>query len=314
MAMNIDHWKALFAALAGAMLLGAVFWIARPALPGLLNLKPVFIAFLVPSYVFLMILRGLLLRALAPSSDRRDIAPWFRLAARHQLLFSLMPTAAGDIGFPYLANRIADLPTAHGMRLIAQNRLRDLTILTLFSIAGLVSAGFDPILGMAALLVGGLMLWFIDDVAILFLHVASKIMPNGRVSRFLRNSLPHDETGFAERLQRTLLSVAAWATAAFALSLAFRAAAYPLTAGETLLMLVALNAVGAVAFSIAGLGFSEAGMAGALIAIGVAPAEAAAVALVTRPLLLITLVSGCLVLDLLASLGPQRQRRDASRH
>lgn len=311
--MNIDRRKVFFAGLASAILIGTVFWVARPALPGLTNLKPAFIALLVPSYVLLMVLRGLLLRSLAPTSIRGNFAIWFRLAARHQLLFSLTPTAAGDIGFPYLANRIADLPAPHGVRLIAQYRLRDFTVLSLIGIAGFVSVGFDPILGTGALLAGGLLLWFIDDATILFLNIASKIIPENRFSRFLRNSRPNCRSGFAERVQRTFLSVAAWTTAAFALSLAFRAASFPLTASETLLMLVALNAMGAIAFSVAGLGFSEAGMAGALIAAGVEPAEAAAIALVARPLMLVSLVIGCLALDLLANLRPKRQHRDASR-
>ena len=75
-----------------------------------------------------------------------------------------------------------------------------------------------------------------------------------------------------------------------------------LTPAGVLMVIVALNVAGAVAVSIAGFGVAEAGVAGALIALGMGPAEATAAALVTRPLLLGSMLAGCLIADLIVTL------------
>ena len=93
---------------------------------------------------------------------------------------------------------------------------------------------------------------------------------------------------------------------------AFAATGHPLSIQQTILMLAALNASGAIAISIGGIGVAEAGAAGMLMLFGETAATAAAVALVARPLLFLSAVAASASLDLVSWLT--LRRRPSARH
>ena len=299
--------------MASAVLLGAVFWLSGFAIPDLSRIAPARAAATLAAYMALTIGRAALLRALALPGRRAGFSAWVRLAARHQILFSLLPTGAGDIGFIPLARRIAGIPAGDAVRMIAQYRLRDALVLGLLGIAGLAFGGLAPAFGIAVLTLGGAALWFADDIAALLLGAAGAVLPGTRAAAFLRSAVPPGRPTRRQRLERTGLAGGCWATSGLALHLGFAAAGTPLGFDETLLMLVALNAAGAIAISVAGFGIAEAGVSGALIALGRAPADAAATALVVRPLLLLAMVGACVVLEIVVTLLGRRPRPAAAR-
>ncbi len=301
--MRIDRKKAFLAVAISAVLFGALLWVARSSTVDLSKLDPALIGSLVCVYIMLTMSRGLLLRALSPSPSARGLAVWFRLAARHQVLFSLTPSGAGDIGFPYLLHLTTGLPAAEGVRIIAQYRLRDTAVLASLGAVGAISTGLSPVLGTLALMASLVLIWFVDDVATLALKIASANAPAGRVSAFLKSAIPEEPVRFRTKLQRTGLSCVTWALASSGVALAFSTCGHPLNVGETLLVLVMINAIGAIAISFAGLGVSEFGVAGALIAMGTPASEAASIAIIARPLMLVAMITGSLALDFLSGLA-----------
>jgi uncharacterized membrane protein YbhN (UPF0104 family) len=311
--MRIDRRRGAAAALASATLLGAVFWVSGFAIPDVSRIAPAWAAATLAAYMVLTIGRATLLLALAPAGRRAGFAAWVRLAARHQILFSLLPTGAGDVGFVPLAQRVAGIPPADAIRILAQYRLRDALVLGLLGVAGLAFSGLAPIFGIVVLMLGGAALWFADDIAGLLLGVVGAALPGARAAAFLKSAVPAGRSTPRQRLERTGLAVGCWATSALALHLGFAAAGAPLGFDETLLMLVALNAAGAIAISVAGFGVAEAGVSGALIALGRAPADAAATALVVRPLLLLVIVGACVTLEIVVTLLGRRTRPAAAR-
>jgi len=299
--MRIDLKRSLLAAGVSAVFLAGLVWFARTQDIDLSTLDPLRIAALTGVYGLLTMSRGLLLRSLAPEPDRGSFAPWFNLAARHQIVFTLVPSGAGDIGFPYLLNRTTGLSMATGVRIIAQFRLRDAAMLASLGAVGLLATGFSPFWGILGLFAAVCVLWFVDDIAMLALTLASRL-PGGRLAAFLKSALPEAPLPLKQRLSCTFLSLVVWTIAALGLALAFLTAGHPLSLGEVLLVLVMLNAIGAVAVSVAGLGVSEAGVAGALIAMGTSAPQAAAIAIVARPLMLVSLISASALLDLATGL------------
>lgn len=70
-----------------------------------------------------LILNGLRLRVLANGEGRQDRAPWLRLAALHQSLVMLAPGGLGDLTFPALSGRLANLTPLAGIRTLIAFRL-----------------------------------------------------------------------------------------------------------------------------------------------------------------------------------------------
>jgi uncharacterized membrane protein YbhN (UPF0104 family) len=296
--MRIEPRKALTAASVSAALLAALFWTVDFRSIDLAQLRPSYVIVTVASYVCCVSLRAARLRALAPAPLRKRWFDWLRLAARHQAVFMLAPSGIGDVSFPILATRYTPVAASDAVRMIAQFRLRDVVVLILVAAIGTVFMGpsFDYVL--IAVPVGLFVLYRVDDIAVLFLHLAARLLPNSRLSVFLQNCVSADKTAAIDRGLRTALAIATWSSAAIALFFAFAAVGRELTVGETLLMLAVLNAVGAAAVSVAGFGIAETGVTGVLVAMGEAPSTAAATALMARPLLLVSMIAACGLLDL----------------
>ncbi|WP_168222927.1 lysylphosphatidylglycerol synthase domain-containing protein [Oceanicola sp. D3] len=261
-----------------AGLLALVLWVADVGAIDLSAIRPVLLLPAVAAYVAVLALRGAQLRLLAPPTGAGH-GRWVALAGRHQLVFILSPSGAGDLAFPLLAKRMVGLATVPGAALIAGARLRDICAVLGLGCAGLAGTGHVPLLAGAGAAVCCAALYFSDVTVALA----------GRLLRRLRKVPPPEPAQFAPtRLLAALLTLLLWLTASGGIMAGFAAAGYPLGPFEAWVMLAGLNVAGALALSLAGLGVAEAGAAGVLVFLGMPMAEAAALAIVARPLLLLS--------------------------
>lgn len=259
-----------------AGLLALVLYVADISSVDLSKLRPTYLVLGLAAYLAALVLRAVLLRHLAGLENPPGFKIWLSLAARHQLFFTLAPSGSGDLTFPVLANRMLGLDLGRGTALIAGTRLRDICAILGLGCFGLAAMGLLPVLtGTAAILCGA---------ALYFFDVTGRL-----AARLLRRdpAVARAPGGLAS----AGLTLLIWLSASAAIAAGFAAAGHPLTVNETLIMLAGLNIAGALAISIGGLGIAEAGAAGVLVFLGLPLAEAAAIAIIARPVLLLTNVT-----------------------
>lgn len=259
-------------------------------------------------YLSMMVaLRGDLLRRVAPPRVDVPRPRWLRLAAHHQLLFMVAPSGLGDAGFFALAKYHAGLDSAEAAAAIVLYRLRDaIVLLSLGIVGGLMMAGMTPL----ALIVAAwamLALCFTEEAVALALGILKRLIPDGRVTRFLSRAESVPQRATRGRIARTLIVIGIWVCSALATATAFAAAGHPLSVLQTILMMAALNASGAIAISFGGIGVAEAGAAGMLMLFGETGAKAAAVALLARPLLFLSAVAASVTIDFVSWLTLRNQ-------
>jgi uncharacterized membrane protein YbhN (UPF0104 family) len=249
-------------------------------------------------------LRGELLRCIAPADQRVNRSAWQKIVARQQLLFMLAPSWLGDASFFVLAKRYAGLDLAEITAMIALYRLRDMTVLVaLGTVGGLVLAGALP-LALLIAAISVMALCFMEEVASTLLRFVGRLIPSGGIADFVSRCAVIPANANRERLTKLWLVIAIWTCSALSVAAVFAAAGRPLSAAETVLLLAALNASGAVAFTIGGIGVAEVGAAGVLMLLGDSPETAAAVTLIARPLLLLSAVAASAVLILFGRFLP----------
>jgi uncharacterized membrane protein YbhN (UPF0104 family) len=298
LAMHIKFRKLFAASGISVVLIAGLLWAADWSLfvDTQLRLSLVFVA--MGSYFCGVGFRAASLRTLAPVGLRGAWRDWFRLAARHQFVFSLMPSGMGDIGFPFLAKHYTAVQIADAVRMIAQFRLRDAFVLILFAVVGLVLQTFSYTYALVILAVSLALLYWMDDFVLVCLRGATRLLSAGRITAFLQLCDAREDVAGSDRALRMCFSIATWAFVTTGMYYCFAAVGKTIPLGEVLLMLAIMNAVGAIAISIAGFGIAEAGMASTLIMMGEGVASAAATALVVRPLLLFCMVGASVLLDL----------------
>jgi len=298
LAMHIRFRKLFAASGISVVLIVGLLWAAdwRLLEDTQLRLSLVFVA--MGSYFCGVGLRAASLRTLAPAAMRGAWQDWFRLAARHQLVFTLAPSGIGDIGFPFLAKRYTAVQVTDAVRMIAQFRLRDAFILMLFAVVGPILQTFSYASILAILAVSFAVLYWIDGFVIICLRGAARLLSVGRITAFLQLCDTREDVAARDRALRMCFSIVTWVFVVTGMYYCFAAVGKAIPLGEVLLMLAVMNAVGAVAISVAGFGIAEAGLASTLIMLGEGVASAAATALVVRPLLLFCMVSASVLLDL----------------
>ena len=311
--MTISPRKLVLATIVSVVMISVLLMIANVRFPDLSRAQPIWLAAVFASHLFMVALRGFALRALTPRPLRNSYLKWVHLAARHQLVFSFIPAGAGDAGFPYFAKRIAGLSAEDAVRTIAQFRIRDLIFLSLMGTTGLVLIGLPNAFTWIVIVLAIPALWLSDDIAVLALRLALALAPHSRIVEFLRTATKHERPRVVDRLIRTILATAIWSFSTIAVMSAFRAIGSPITIPEALVFIAAVNLAGAVSLSIAGLGPSEAGATAALVAAGRSLQRSSSLALVVRPLLLISIISSSLALDAVISfLASRRSELDVS--
>jgi uncharacterized membrane protein YbhN (UPF0104 family) len=306
--MTINRGKLVAAAFVSAILLGILAMLAHVRPPDLSKAEPEWLVAVFVAHLVMVSARGLALRALAPRLKRTETVKWVHLAARHQLVFSIVPAGAGDVGFPYSAKRIVGLEPPEAVRTIAQFRLRDLILVGLMGLTGGLLIGLPGPYTWAVIAVAIPILWMSDDIAAGLFRVSAAVAPHSRLDNFLRTAAEHESPTANERIARTFLAVFIWSSSVAAVMAAFRAIGTPIQLAEVLIFIAAVNLAGAVSLSIAGLGVSEAGATAALVATGKSLQQASSIALVVRPLLLLSIVCASLLLDAAISTIDHRSR------
>lgn len=306
LAMPSKVRKLLVSVCVSGVFLALLFLVVDPAHFDLSRLQPNFLPYVVVSYGFCVVFRAASLRALAPVESRGRWPRWLRLATRHQVVFSLAPSGIGDIGFPLFARRYTEVATPDALRMIAGFRLRD-AIIILYAVViayGLQrSQPLIGVLGFAALLIT---LYRTDVVLRFLIRGAAMSMPWRNLSAYLKTCVPAEEISCNARRERMYWPVLTWMSATAAVWSGFAAVGWPVSVGETLMILAVLNLIGALALSIAGLGVAEAGVAAALLGMGAEPLDAVAIALMVRPLLLVSMLTACAALELVTLLSLRR--------
>jgi uncharacterized membrane protein YbhN (UPF0104 family) len=299
---------AAVSALSLALLIGLVDRASLGAAVG--KLSPSAIGLASALFLLSLALRGYWLRLLAPGGDARlPLAHWVRLAVAHQSAFMLLPSGAGDLGFPLLAGRITGVGFAAAVRMILCYRLQDLLVLAMLGIAALALIGFDAgaspvILGVPLLAVPALV-WSSDLARLGAFAVAQLLRSATRVlhgERFGRVVAAADRmageltaaTDAGRRFKAALACTGAWAATCAYVWVLFAMVGVELSAAEVVVVVAGLNLAGALAsFSIAGIGVSEGGLAAVLVLLGFATQEALSTALVVRPIILLNALLVC---------------------
>lgn len=259
--------------------------------------SPGFVAIVI-AYAIGLSLRSAQLYVTLPLWQRVRYANWMAVVSRHQALFSLAPSGLGDLGYPGLAERYTGLAPSQSLHPILVMRLRDLMFL-IFA-AGMGLAAHTPVPGMiyaasSAVLVGMFLLPNRLAAAAQRSVVLKRILPVPKDDKAMQ--LP-----FGRQAVLAVLTLLAWASSMLSVWLAFRAVGINLLVTETLFIIAVLNAVGAIGLSVAGLGTTEAGLAGGLVILGFDLDQAATSALIVRPTLLIANLMAAFTLACLAEL------------
>ena len=118
MATPTEKRRLLLAGVVSTGLVTAVSSFAEFSLPNIDSFDPIWVAALIMSHLVVVSGRGLLMRSFAPTHAHSNVASWIRLAARHQLIFSVFPSGLGDLSFPLLAKQIVSVQTVHALRIM----------------------------------------------------------------------------------------------------------------------------------------------------------------------------------------------------
>ncbi|RKT35263.1 uncharacterized membrane protein YbhN (UPF0104 family) [Roseovarius halotolerans] len=299
--MTSESARNLKAATVSLVLFAAVLWIALGQEIDFAQIRPVLLIPAVLAYSLVLICRAKIFRLLSSIGTQHPFSTWLSLSARHQLVFIISPSGAGDLAFPVLARKMIGLETLPAARLIAEARLRDVLAVLGIGCAGIAGTGHFPVPALV-----GMVLCF----AALFWSDLSIRAANVLVRRFKRMRAraqamhpPTEPETFASLSQRMHifgLTLSLWVFACTGILAGFHAAGYPMSVAESFVMLAGLNVAGALAFSIAGFGVAEAGAAGVLVFLGTPLSVAAGIAIIARPLLLLSNCVASAVLELVA--------------
>lgn len=254
------------------------------------------------------------LRILAGKTGAGPYAAWLRLAAMHQLLFALLPSGAGDLGYPILASRYVGMKVGPALRVVMVYRLQDLTALLAFAAGGLLlnerTLLATPVaVGVAVAAMAGLLV-AIDIARFAALLAGAALAAAGKsISRRPWLARLHQACSeaieafsaplpFTARLVTSACCLFAWCAVTASVWVLFAMIDIRLGLGEAMLVIGGLNLVGALAsFTVAGLGVTEGGLAIVLVALGYSTAGAATAALIVRPLVLLNVLGVCALVE-----------------
>lgn len=289
-----------FRALAISILLLAVLlWVADFSAIDLSQVRPLYIVLCVALYIPMLCLRALNFQILASADNSgASFGPWAKLAARHQLVFLAAPSGSGDLAFPLIAKKSTGVDTATSTGIIVISRMRDICAILGLGLSGLIGADIVPtILAIPAAIAFIALIW-VERVGQMLLYLAErflnlKVNPDGWINTLAGVA----DASAKERLKRSGVTIAIWISAGAAAQAGFLAAGYPMSTYESWILIAGLNIAGALAVSVAGLGIAEVGAAGVLMLLGETATEAAAIAVIARPSLLISLVLAAFALE-----------------
>ena len=258
-------------------------------------------ALVVVFHALVLVTRGWLMSELSQRGEDGSARPlaWVHLAARHQFIFTVLPTGLGDLLFPALAKRLVGRTAEEAFSVIAQVRSRDLIVLITLALGGgLVIAGIEWAAAAVAFLALPV-LFYADELLRLALHLVRRSLPYGKLAGFLRAIALSESPDSFVRFRLTVASIFIWAFATCSVLAAFETIREPVPVGVAMLFLAGINFFGALAISIGGLGVSETGGTAALVLADRTVKNATALALLARPLLLVSMLSASVMIDVI---------------
>lgn len=226
---------------------------------------------------------GLLMRTVGHPVRLRD-ALYLHLSGQ---TMGISPGRVGEVLKPLLSRQVGGLPMSKGLPLVFTERVADLIAVCILALGGLSALGggvWMLALALAAIVVGAAVAsseWFHR----LALHVLER---QGWMQRHREAASSVSDTIRSTLSWRVLwwsttFSVAAWGLEGIGFALCLRELGFT---GLDLAAQVSVYAVaaiiGAFTFLPAGIGFTEASMAGILVAAGMAASRASAATLITR--------------------------------
>lgn len=265
-----------------------------------------------------LLCRGKRLSLLADEESSATLFSWTHCAARHQILFSLLPSAAGDLGFPYLCNKICSVDYKTGTRIVAQYRLQDLVALVaLFALGFALYLEYMALAFTVCLFIPVAFYWseaIASRLMKTLLHFVTRLrfFEGATIAAKLRAMTKVERVQSVSATQRALsaiLTISNWAIASAMFWCLFKMVDQELGVGTILLVVAGLNLFGMFnALTVGGLGIGESALATILIYLGYDYKVAVATALVVRPCALVVTIVACLLLELAAPLVVTRGR------
>ncbi|MXO64027.1 hypothetical protein GRI48_13555 [Altererythrobacter oceanensis] len=258
-------------------------------------------ALVVVFHVLVLVTRGWLMGQLSQKGEDGSARPlaWVHLAARHQFIFTVLPTGLGDLLFPALAKRLVGRTATEAFSVIAQVRSRDLIVLITLALGGsLIITGIEWAAAAVAFLALPV-LFYADKFFRLALHLVRKSLADGKLASFLEAIASSEPPDSFSRFRLTVASILDWFFVICSVLATFEAIGEPVPVGVAMLFLAGINLFGALAISIGGLGVSETGGAAALVLADRTVKNATALSLLARPLLLVSMLSASLMIDLI---------------
>jgi uncharacterized membrane protein YbhN (UPF0104 family) len=297
--MRFDRGKITKAAAISALLLAVLFWFADLDTINFKQFDLRYLAGCVLLYFVMLILRAIGFGLIASQQGKQvGFRNWLKLAAQHQLIFLVAPSGSGDFVFPHLARKITNIDIAAATNIILRSRLRDICTILGLGICGLVSTGIIPTFFTFFAFIAFIIMVWIEPASIqiskALKHAFPKFFPeNGWAYRFHSTS----EIGFNQRAKISILTLAIWLIASTAIWVGFMAVGYQINFDGAWVMIAGLNIAGALAISVAGFGVAEAGATGVLILLGETASNAAAIAIVARLGLLLSILIAAIGLE-----------------
>jgi len=265
----------------------------------------------------------LLIRPLHPV---QPVGLWacLRLTLAHQAIFAVAPSGSGDLAFPVLGRMITGTDIRDIIPVLISFRLQDLATLIAFAGFGLVvildlTGSLDLFWVLLFFLLSGFILTLFvaglnNHIRYALWHISQKA--DRIIGAFKSQSSKEDEgngrplaDSAPDRktiLLSALMTVLSWSFTGAMVWAAFRA--YNMSLDWQLIpyLIAGLNLAGALAFTtIGGLGVTELGLAGLLVAASIPASTAIPLAMVVRPtLLLATILFGLCALG--GPLSPDR--------
>ena len=280
------------------VLLALVIWSASGQEIDFSTVRPILLVPTVAAYLVVLILRASLLKLLAPVQKGISFRNWLALAARHQIVFILAPSGSGDLAFPLLASRIVGLKPKVSIPLIAEMRVRDICTVLALGCAGLVVTGRIPVVGIVGTVIfAGALYW--SDTSITLAKAVLRRLGLKKLQVTETPKIVEKGINTPLRLLTAIVTLLMWLVASSGIVFAFNASGFSINPFESWIMLAGLNLAGAVAMSFAGLGVAEAGATGVLVFLGVSFSSAAAIAIIARPLLLLSNIVACGIIEVL---------------
>lgn len=200
---------------------------------------------------------------------------------------AVTPGRVGEVVKPWLSKEVSGLPMSAGVALLFTERVADLIGVCMLSLAGLAVLGAGGLWLVAglAVVVAATAVVASPRFHVLVLKLLGRVRRAERLTEGLRSAFTVMETSLSWRrlAAATPISIFAWGIEGIGFSVCVRSLGFDGVGVPALISIYAASTIiGAFTFLPGGIGFTEASLAGILIAVGMPAPQAAAVTIVVR--------------------------------